>query len=97
MAFDSVRGDRLGAGNGKAAEQAKTYLRRIINEHAGTPWAALAQQELGAELGWAWTEFSQPIPGSDQLRASDEVVEQLLKADRAQRRRAEQPRERPKL
>jgi hypothetical protein len=28
----------------------------VVKEHAGTPWAMLAQRELSAPLGWAWKE-----------------------------------------
>ena len=86
----------------KAAEMARTYLNRVIDEHSGTPWALLAERELSTELGWSWEEFSRPIPGSDQLRGSDEEVARLLLADeeRRQEMRRQQPtqnRQVPKL
>lgn len=65
----------------KAAEQAKVYLKRVLDEHPGTPWALLAERELSTEMGWSWEEFSKPIPGSNQLRGSDEEVARLLLAD----------------
>ncbi|WP_437230270.1 vWA domain-containing protein [Planctomicrobium sp. SH661] len=77
----------------KAAEQAKVYLRRVVDEHPGTPWAMLAERELSTEMGWSWEEFSQPIPGSDQLRGSDEEVARLLLADEENRR--EEAKKRP--
>lgn len=70
----------------KAAEMAKVYLRRVIDEHPGTPWAMLAEKELTTEMGWSWQEFSRPIPGSNQLRAPQEEVARLLLADEQQRR-----------
>ncbi|WP_437203052.1 vWA domain-containing protein [Planctomicrobium sp. SH664] len=85
----------------KAAEQAKEYLQRCINENPGTPWALLAQRELSTDLGWSWKEYSEPIPGSDRLRASEPEVARLLLAD--EQRRQNRPRkqrpehERPKL
>jgi hypothetical protein len=38
----------------KSAEQAEMYLKRVIDEHPGTPWAALAERELRQPLGWEW-------------------------------------------
>jgi hypothetical protein len=40
----------------KQAQQAKTYLERVVKEHPGTPWAQLAQVELKEPLGWKWQE-----------------------------------------
>lgn len=40
----------------KSAEEAETLLKRVIDEHVGTPWAALAERELRQPLGWEWTE-----------------------------------------
>jgi hypothetical protein len=40
----------------KEAAKAKDYLNRVVKEHAGTPWAMLAQRELATPLGWAWKE-----------------------------------------
>lgn len=85
----------------KAAEQAREYLKRVLDEHPGTPWAMLAERELSAELGWSWKEFSRPIPGSDQLRANEQEVARLLLADeerrQTMRQQAEKPRTLPKL
>ncbi|MFN0195411.1 MAG: vWA domain-containing protein [Planctomycetaceae bacterium] len=41
---------------GKLAKQAKEYLTRVIDEHPGTPWAMLAELEMGQPLGWEWQE-----------------------------------------
>lgn len=85
----------------KAAESAKEYLTRVIDEHPGTPWAMLAEKELSMDLGWSWKEYSQPIPGSDRLRGSDEEVARLLLADEERRemqqRQQAKPRTPPKL
>jgi hypothetical protein len=40
----------------KMAKTAKALLERVVNEHAGTPWAALAKRELETPCGWEWTE-----------------------------------------
>ncbi len=39
----------------KLAGQARKYLNRVVTEHPGTPWAVVANRELGAALGWEWT------------------------------------------
>ena len=40
----------------KLAKTAKQYLQSVVAEHAGTPWAFVAQQELQTPLGWKWVE-----------------------------------------
>lgn len=53
-----VAADEISVGSAlaKTADQAKEYLNRVITEHAGTPWALLAERELNAKLGWKWKE-----------------------------------------
>jgi len=45
-----------GSADAKLAKKAKDYLQRVIDEHAGTPWAMLAERELSTPLGWKWEE-----------------------------------------
>lgn len=40
----------------KLEKKAKEYLTRIVNLHPGTPWAMLAEHELGQPMGWDWKE-----------------------------------------
>jgi hypothetical protein len=40
----------------KIADKAKLYLERVKTEHAGTPWARMAADELQTPLGWTWVE-----------------------------------------
>jgi hypothetical protein len=40
----------------KMAERAKMYLERVKNEHVGTPWAKIAEEELKSPFGWSWSE-----------------------------------------
>jgi len=40
----------------KMAKTAKALLERVVKEHPGTPWAALAKRELETPCGWEWTE-----------------------------------------
>ncbi|MFO0900400.1 MAG: vWA domain-containing protein [Pirellulales bacterium] len=48
----------IGSGSAlaKQAEQARTYLERVVAEHKDTPWALMAARELETPLGWEWTE-----------------------------------------
>jgi hypothetical protein len=62
----------------KLAEQAKTYLQRVVAEHPGTPWALIAEQELKTKLGHAWRETYTGVKarqgegnGNDNLRPDD--------------------------
>ncbi len=40
----------------KEAKQATDLLRRVVEQHKGTPWALLAERELSHPLGWEWIE-----------------------------------------
>jgi hypothetical protein len=40
------------------ARSARDLLEPLVTDHAGTPWAFLAERALGEDLGWAW----EPIP-----------------------------------
>lgn len=57
-----------GAATRKLATKAEEYLKRVIDEHAGTPWAVLAEREYSTPLGWAWKEsrYDPPKPGNNQ-------------------------------
>lgn len=63
----------VGSATEKQAEQAKTYLQRVVREHPGTPWALLAENELKDPLGWKWEEtytgVSEPRQVSDNGKA----------------------------
>jgi hypothetical protein len=47
----------------KDADDARTYLERVVNEHEGTPWALEAQRELREPLGWEWREEFTDVAG----------------------------------
>jgi hypothetical protein len=38
------------------ADTATELLKSVAQEHEGTPWALLAQQELKVPIGWSWKE-----------------------------------------
>lgn len=40
----------------RMGERAKMYLERVVKEHAGTPWARIAEEELRNPMGWTWRE-----------------------------------------
>jgi hypothetical protein len=46
----------------KAAAEATTLLENVLHDHAGTPWALLAQRELKDPLGLKWIETHVPPP-----------------------------------
>ncbi|HEV2972055.1 MAG TPA: hypothetical protein VGY55_18930, partial [Pirellulales bacterium] len=50
---DGISGD---SALNKRATNARMYLNRVIKEHPGTPWAALAERELSENVGWELTE-----------------------------------------
>jgi hypothetical protein len=71
----------------KAAEEAIAYLNRVIDEHPGTPWAALALKERDIPLGWVWEEYHVDLPGMNGMsRVSDEDLPRLLLAEEEERR-----------
>lgn len=49
-----------------AGKKAEEYLKRVVTEHPGTPWALLAQRELDNPIGFRWTEeFTDLAPQND--------------------------------
>ncbi len=75
----------VGSRTEKFAEQARVYLQRVIEDHAGTPWAFLAKREFNQPLGYAWDEIhtgindppkprppgnnNRPMPSDDKPRS----------------------------
>jgi hypothetical protein len=53
-----VESDTIGAGSTfeKMLAQSQEYLRRVVKDHPGTPWAWLAERELEHQAGWQWEE-----------------------------------------
>jgi hypothetical protein len=55
------------------AEAAQKHLRRVLDEHSGTPWSLMAQRELSVPLGFEWREtyIAPPAPpGSAAAKAA---------------------------
>ncbi len=42
----------------KMAKQSIAYLKSVVDDHPGTPWALLAERELSQPMGWEWQEFN---------------------------------------
>ena len=84
-----------------AAEAAREYLKRVIDEHPGTPWEKLAVRELGQDMGWEWQESMRYVPGMENNTSLDQDRVRLLLQEemRRQQRRQMQavPREKPNL
>ena len=86
----------------KMMTKARTYLNRVIDEHAGTPWAMLAERELGSPMGWAWAEGSVNITRAGRGAAGDpkkriQLAEEQRRREMAKKKAAERAKARPKL
>jgi hypothetical protein len=46
----------VGSKHEREADEARKLLKEVSVEHAGTPWALLAQEELDVPVGWKWVE-----------------------------------------
>lgn len=86
----------------KMAKQSEELLKKVIDEHEGTPWALLAAHELSQPMGWKWVESKIVIPEmAGGMNNNDDP--RLLLADEEERRRmmnrnnAPQPKNVPSL
>lgn len=71
----------------KEAEAARTYLKRVAEEHDQTPWAYLAERELKKPLGWEWKEeFRNVVAMREQAQQNQ---------NRPRRNRPDPPRPKP--
>ena len=63
----------------KIANKASEYLKRVIDQHTGTPWAAMAERELSQPLGWEWKEATYNPPkmemGGGREKAGPKFIE----------------------
>ena len=63
-----------GSSQEKLANKATEYLRRVVKDHPGTPWALLAQRELETPVGWKWEQVYTRPPTEREPRMSDNDV-----------------------
>ena len=79
----------------KMAAEARELLEAVTRDHAGTPWALLAQRELSQPFGWRWEE------AYDRTLAIESGMEgeqaRLLLAEEQEKRRSMPPPKLPKL
>jgi hypothetical protein len=57
---DTISG--VGSQLENTAQKGRQYLRRVVDEHPGTPWAHVARRHLAIPVGWRWTEAYTPPP-----------------------------------
>jgi hypothetical protein len=60
-----VPDDEINARDSQAkvvAEEARRLLKRVVDDHPGTPWAMLAQREMKDPFGFKWVEANVPPP-----------------------------------
>ena len=78
---DSAKGATWGQGSSlKSSQEAKMaffYLDRVVREHPGTPWAAMAEAELTSPLEFKWQEAFMIPPEGEKLPWDKKPVEQL--------------------
>jgi hypothetical protein len=60
----------VGSALEKLAKQARENLDRVRRQHAGTPWALLAERELKEPIGWKWGEKSLQLERQRQMAAA---------------------------
>ncbi len=69
-----------GAAAKKLGKQAEELLKRVIDTHAGTPWAKLAEREYQTPLGWEWKEAQynpQPMGAMGEEKARPRIIEEV--------------------
>ena len=84
----------------KIAKKAEEYLTRVIDEHPGTPWAMLAERELGTPMGWEWKEYREAsASGKKGGKNNDELKLQLADENKKkmQKKMAQKTRVKPNL
>lgn len=70
--WELIASDEISTGvaTKKLAAKAQEYLERVVNSHAGTPWAALAERELSKPMGWSWKEFRKDYEQMERAMAA---------------------------
>jgi hypothetical protein len=71
-----VPGDEMTTGRRvrKTSQQAAEYLKSVIDNHPGTPWAYLAERELSQPMGWKWEEYHRDYAEIERRRNEPPTV-----------------------
>jgi hypothetical protein len=85
----------------KQEREAATYLKRVIDEHPGTPWQMLAEAELATPMGWEWKEVKDSAvfaakTTQEEARRQIRLAEEKAREE-AKKRPMTPQKERPKL
>jgi hypothetical protein len=64
----------VGSQLAKLADKAQVYLKRVVQDHPGTPWAHLAQRELDDPMSWKWKEEYTDLSPPPRPAANPNVV-----------------------
>jgi len=91
-----------GAAIKKEEKRATMYLKRVMDEHPGTPWAHIAELELSTPMGWEWQEHKNPAIFAANTSQADAQRQIMLAEERAReeakkRPAPAKPRDLPKL
>ena len=85
----------------KMHKQAMEYLKRVIDEHPGTPWEHLASAELSTPLGWEWKEAKMQIAannmGGNGANRPQFAPEEERRREEARRRQQKMAASKPKI
>jgi hypothetical protein len=71
----------------KKAAKAQLYLKRIVDQHPGTPWADFAERELSQPMGWEWVESADAEARLAMAAPAEKRKAQLLLADETVKKR----------
>ncbi len=74
----------------KMNDKALEYLKRVVKQHSGTPWAWLAGLELRDPLGWDWVEGEVPLAQTENVRDQNRTPQ--LAPEEVKKRQAERKR-----
>ncbi len=64
----------------KMVQKSTEMLSRVVDEHAGTPWADMAARELREPMGWEWVEEHRDYAGMERA-AAEAAKKQVLFAE----------------
>ncbi|MFN6103931.1 MAG: vWA domain-containing protein [Planctomycetaceae bacterium] len=80
-----------GAAIKKEEKRAAMYLKRVMDEHPGTPWAHIAELELSTPMGWEWQEQKNPAIFAAKTSQEDAQRQIMLAEERAREEAKKRP------